>query len=54
LQEQSEFVKKNEPDTLKYEINVETKKDGAKEVVMLETCVLYPPQAQEIADTMEV
>jgi hypothetical protein len=47
LQELSEFVKKNEPDTLKYEINVEAKQDGAKEVVMLETCVLHPPQAHK-------
>lgn len=32
----SEFANKNEPGTLKYEINVETKPSGAQEVVMVE------------------
>jgi hypothetical protein len=40
LQEVSEYVKKNEPDTLKYEINLEVnKKSGAEQVIMIETSV---------------
>ncbi|KIN06234.1 hypothetical protein OIDMADRAFT_17223 [Oidiodendron maius Zn] len=36
LQTHSEFVKKNEPGTLKYEINVDTKPSGVKEIVVVE------------------
>jgi len=35
----SEYVKNNEPETLKYEINREVnKKSGAEQVIMIETC----------------
>ena len=35
----SEYIKKNEPDTLKYEIHREVnKKSGAEQVIMIETC----------------
>ncbi|KAG0648524.1 hypothetical protein D0Z07_5264 [Hyphodiscus hymeniophilus] len=38
LQEVSEYVKNNEPDTLKYEIIREVnKKSGAEQVIMIET-----------------
>lgn len=37
LQGVSEFVKKNEPDTLKYQITTETKKSGEVHVVMIES-----------------
>lgn len=40
LQEVSEYVHKNEPDTLKYQINREVnKKSGAEQVIMIETSV---------------
>ncbi|KAH8598106.1 hypothetical protein B0O99DRAFT_507121 [Bisporella sp. PMI_857] len=37
LKEMAVFVKENEPDVLRYHINVETKKSGEQEVIMLET-----------------
>lgn len=37
------FVEKNEPDTLKYQINVEKKKSGEVNVVMMETHVTPNP-----------
>jgi hypothetical protein len=41
LQEVSKYVKDNEPDTLKYEINREVnKKSGAEQVIMIETQVV--------------
>jgi hypothetical protein len=46
LQEVSEYVKKNEPDTLKYEINREVnKKSGAEQIIMIETLVPLLPTA---------
>lgn len=36
LEAHSAWVKENEPGTLKYEINVETKPSGAQEIVMVE------------------
>ena len=43
LQEVSEYVKQNEPGTLKYEIHREVnKKSGAEQVIMIESCKLLP------------
>jgi len=37
LKEMAVFVKENEPDVIRYHINLETKKNGDQEVIMLET-----------------
>jgi len=37
LKEMAEYVKANEPDVLRYHINVETRKNGEQDVIMLET-----------------
>jgi quinol monooxygenase YgiN len=45
LQEVSEYVHKNEPDTLKYQINREVnEKSGAEQVIMMETLVSASPK----------
>jgi hypothetical protein len=39
LQGVSEYVEKNEPGTLKYQITVETKKSGESYIIMIESFV---------------
>jgi len=48
LQEMAVYVKENEPDVLRYSINVETKKSGETEVIMLETWVLTDVEGQQM------
>jgi hypothetical protein len=53
LQAHSEFVKKNEPGTLKYELNLETKPSGAKEAVVVEMWD-FPYSDQEVTNIMQI